>query len=288
MAHLPGTAQLRRARLNRQSHAEPMTGISNNPPVLYEQVGAVAFVTLNRPAALNAINPALWQALDEAMERVRDDTSVRVAILRGAGEKAFCAGADLKWRAENADRLRTEPTRNNRARFVMPDFDLWKPVIAAVHGYALGGGFEIAMACDMIIASEDAVFGYPEPRRGLVADGTAIHRLVRELPRKQANEILLTGKMFSATEGERLGFVNRVVPKAELKAAAQEVASEMLASSPQALKATKQMVRLGAEMTFQQAFETEFPEFRRLKESPDFSEGARAFTEKRKPRWEDT
>lgn len=264
-----------------------MTESNSDPPVLYEQEGVVAFVTLNRPEALNAINPVLWMALDEAMERVRDDPSVRVAILRGAGDKAFCAGADLKWRAENADRLQSEATRDNRARFVMPEFDLWKPVIAAVHGYALGGGFEIVMACDLIVAAEDAVFGYPEPRRGLVADGTAIHRLVRQVPRKLAMEILLTGKTFSAVEGQRLGFVNRVVTRADLMDAAEELAKEVLKCSPQALKATKQMVRLGSEMSFQQAFETEFPEFLKLKESQDFSEGARAFTEKREPKWED-
>lgn len=259
----------------------------SNPPVRYEQAGAVAVITLNRPDVLNAINPPLWQALDEAMERFRDDQSARVAILRGAGEKAFCAGADLKWRAENADRLRAGPTRDNRARFVMPDFDLWKPVIAAVHGYALGGGFEIAMACDLIVASEDAQFGYPEPRRGLVADGTAVHRLMRQLPSKMAMEVLLTGGMFSAAEGQRLGFVNRVVARPDLMSAAHGLADEMLKCSPQALKATKQMARLGAEMSFQQAFETEFPEFLRLKDSPDFSEGTRAFAEKREPKWED-
>ncbi len=264
-----------------------MTDPDSNSPVLYKQDGGIAHITLNRPESLNAINPALWEALDAAMDQARDDSSARVAILRGAGEKAFCAGADLKWRAENAERLRNEPTRNNRARFVMPDYDLWKPVIAAVHGFCLGGGFELAMACDLIVASDDAVFGYPEPRRGLVADGTAIHRLVRQIPRKQALEILLTGRMFTASEALQLGFVNRVVPRAELMSSAEELAGEMLKCSPQALKATKQMVAQGADMTFQEAFETEFPEYLKLKRSPDFSEGAQAFAEKREPKWED-
>ena len=263
-----------------------MTSPTSNP-ILYSQSGHIATVTLNRPEVLNAINPDLWTALDEAMERARDDSSVRVVILRGAGDKAFCAGADLKWRADNAERLRTKPTRNNRARFVMPGFDLWKPVIGAVDGYCLGGGFEIAMACDVVVASEDAQFGYPEPLRGLVADGTAIHRLVRQIPNKLAMELLMTGRRIPAKEAMRLGFVNRVVPKSELLSAANQFAEEMLAASPQALKATKQMARLGSEMTFEKAFETDFPEFLRLKESPDFSEGAAAFAEKRDPNWQD-
>ncbi len=258
-----------------------------NQPVLYSETGGVATITLNRPDSLNAITPSLWQALDEAMERVRDDSSVRVAILTGAGDSAFCAGADLKWRSENAERLRTESTRELRARFVMPDFDLWKPVIAAVNGHCLGGGFEIAMACDLIVAADTAIFGYPEPRRGLVADGTAVHRLVRELPRKLAMEILLSGRTFGAEEGRSLGFVNQVVSKSDLMTAANAIADEMLKCSPQALRATKQMVVQGAEMPFQQAFETEFSEFLKLKNSQDFVEGARAFTEKREPKWND-
>ncbi len=259
----------------------------SSQPVLYSADGHVATVTLNRPAVLNAINPDLWMGLDDAMEQARDDSTVRVIVLRGAGDKAFCAGADLKWRAENAERLRDEPTRDNRARFVMPDFELWKPVVAAVHGYCLGGGFEIAMACDLIVASEDAQFGYPEPHRGLVADGTAIHRLVQQLPNKQAMDLLLTGRKCSAQEAHRLGFVNRVVRKPDLPMAVGELVTELLESSPQALKATKEMARKGADMSLRKAFKNEFPEFLKLKESPDFSEGAKAFSEGREPDWED-
>lgn len=256
-------------------------------PVLYEKDGHIAVITLNRPASLNAINPPLRDGLDEAMERVRNDSSVRVAILTGAGERAFCAGADLKWRSQNEDLLQEIDTRGNRPCFVMPGFDLWKPVIAAVRGYAVGGGLEVAMSCDVIVASEDAKFGLPEPKRGLAADGGGVHRVIREVPRKLAMEMILTGRIFPATEGERLGIVNRVVPNGELMSAARSLADEMAECSPQALRASKQMALGGADRPLEEAFTQDFSEFIKLKASGDFVEGPRAFAEKRKPSWED-
>lgn len=263
-----------------------MTSPDSAQPVLYEQEGHIALITLNRPESLNAINPPLRDGLDEAMERARDERSVRVVILTGAGERAFCAGADLKWRAQNAEFLRQANTQRNRPRFVMPEFDLWKPVIGAVHGYALGGGFEIAMACDVIVAADDAQFGLPEPRRGLAADGGAIHQIVRQLPRKLAMELVLTGRIVSAEEARSFGIVNRVVPPEKLMEEARALASEMLECSPQALKASKQIALLGADRPFAKVFSQEFPEFVKLRESNDFAEGPRAFAEKRRPEWE--
>ena len=255
-------------------------------PVLYEQDGHIALITLNRPESLNAINPPLRDGLDVAMERARDERTVRVVILTGAG-RAFCAGADLKWRAQNAGTLRQTNTQRNRPRFVMPGFDLWKPVIGAVHGYALGGGFEIAMACDVIVAADDAKFGLPEPRRGLAADGGAIHQVVRQLPRKLAMELILTGRMVTAEEARSFGIVNRVVPPEKLMQETRALAAEILECSPQALKASKQIALLGADRPFAKVFAQEFPEFVKLRESNDFVEGPQAFAEKRRPQWED-
>ncbi len=264
-----------------------MTDKRNSEPVLYEQDGNIAFITLNRPEALNAINPALRDGLDDAMERVRNDKTVRVAIVTGAGDRAFCAGADLKWRSQNEDLLQEIDTRGNRPRFVMPGFDLWKPVIASVHGYAIGGGLEIAMSCDVIVASEGSKLGLPEPKRGLAADGGGIHRVLREVPRKLAMEMILTGRIFPASEGLRLGIVNHVVPEADVMSTARSIAEEMIECSPQALRASKQMALLGADKPLADAYSQDFSEFIRLKASGDFVEGPRAFAEKRKPVWED-
>ncbi len=264
-----------------------MTHQDIESPVLFKQDGPVGIITLNRPDSLNAINPPLRDGLDDALERFRDDKSIRVAIITGAGERAFCAGADLKWRSQNEDLLQEIDTRGNRPRFLMPGFDLWKPVIAAVRGYAVGGGLEVAMSCDVIVASEDAKFGLPEPKRGLAADGGGIHRVIREVPRKLAMEMILTGRIFTASEGRRLGIVNRVVPNDELMSAARSFANEMIECSPQALRASKQMALGGADKPLDEAFTQDFSEFMRLKASGDFVEGPRAFAEKRMAVWED-
>lgn len=259
---------------------------SDESPVLYEQDGKTVFITLNRPNSLNAINPPLRDALDGAMERARDDSSVRIIVLRGSG-RAFCAGADLKWRSENPDLLREINTQGNRPRFIMPGFDLWKPLIASVHGYAVGGGLELAMACDVIVASDNAVFGLPEPKRGLAADGGGIHRMMRDVPRKIAMELILTGKFISAEEAKSYNIVNRVVPNDDLASETLSVVEEMLQCSPQALKASKQTALIGVDKPFDDVFPVQVSEFTKLKESNDFVEGPLAFAEKREPVWED-
>ncbi len=256
-------------------------------PVITDITGHIARITLNRPASLNAINPPLADALDSAMERVRDDPAVRVAILTGAGDRAFCAGADLKWRADHEDRTRAPRTRGNRPGFVYPGFGCWKPVIAAVNGYAVGGGLELVLAADIVVAAEHARFGFPEPRRGLMADGGGIQRLVRRLPWSQAAGLILTGRLIDAGETLRMGIVNEVVPAQTLPEAADRWATEILECSPLALQAAKEAATLGVEMTLEEAMATEFPAFQRLRASNDFVEGPRAFAEKRKPVWED-
>ena len=256
-------------------------------PVITHVAGHVARITLNRPASLNAINPALADALDRAMERVRDDSAIHVAILTGVGDRAFCSGADLKWRASHEGQTRKPRARGNRPGFIYPDFRCWKPIVAAVNGYAVGGGFELALACDIIVAADHARLGFPEPRRGLMADGGGIQRLVRRLPWSLAAGLLLTGRLIDAREAFRMGLVNEVVPGEALMEAAERWATEILECSPLALQAAKEAATLGVEMGLRDAMATEFPAFRRLRASGDFVEGPRAFAEKRRPVWED-
>ena len=255
-------------------------------PVTTRIASHIALIILNRPASLNAINPPLADALDRAMERVRDDPSIRVAILTGAGDRAFCSGADLKWRASHEDETRTPRARGNRPAFVFPDFRCWKPLIAAVNGYAVGGGLELALACDIIIAADHARFGFPEPRRGLMADGGGIQRLIRRLPWSQAAGLLFTGRLIDAHEAFRIGLLNEVVPADTLMDAADRWAVEILECSPLAVRAAKEAATLGLEMNLKDAMVTELPAFQRLRTSSDFLEGPRAFAEKRKPVWE--
>jgi len=259
----------------------------NPEPVTIHVADHVARITLNRPASLNAINPPLAAALDSAMARVRDEPAIRVAMLTGAGDRAFCSGADLKWRASHEDETRKPRTPGNRPGFVYPHFRCWKPIIAAVNGYAVGGGLELALACDVIVAVDSARFGFPEPRRGLMADGGGIQRLVRRLPWNQAAGLLLTGRLIDAREAFRIGLVNQVVPPDALIHAAGRWAAEMLECSPLAVQAAKEAAALGLEMSLADAMATEFPAFQRLRASNDFVEGPRAFTEKRRPVWED-
>jgi len=166
----------------------------------FEVADQVARITMNRPEALNAVNPALRDALTRAFETVRDDPSIRVAVLTGAGDRAFSAGSDLKWRAANEDAVAEQRLSRGPFAILDPGFGCWKPIIAAVNGYAVGGGLEIALACDLIVAAEHAQFGCPEPRRGIMAGWGGVHRLPRQLPLKQAMSLILTGRLISADE----------------------------------------------------------------------------------------
>ena len=137
----------------------------------------------------------------------------KIAVITGAGDRAFCAGSDLKWRSENEEAVKSYIKNNDDIFFNHPKFELWKPVIAAVNGYAVGGGLELALACDLIVASEDAKLGLPEPRRGLMADGGGIQGLIRQIPYKQAMEIILSGEFIDAKKGYEIGIVNRLSKK---------------------------------------------------------------------------
>ncbi|MCX8277069.1 MAG: enoyl-CoA hydratase-related protein [Dehalococcoidia bacterium] len=248
--------------------------------------GHLATITLNRPKAMNALNPPLVEAMSDAFKIVRDTPSIWVAILTSTGGRAFSAGNDLKWRTENADSIRDfEETREDA--FNHPKFGLWKPVIAAVDGYAVGGGLELAMACDVVIASDRSRFGLPEAKRGLMADGGGVQGLARAIPTKLAMEMILTGSFISADRAQEFGIVNTVVSSDELMKSAIAMADEMLECSPKALQAAKQAAILGRDEPYWDVLDTEYSMFERLKASNDFTEGPKAFSEKRIPEWED-
>ena len=245
----------------------------------------VTTVMLNRPAAMNAINGAMHNELQIAFDAFAADDEQLVCVVTGAGDKAFCAGSDLK-AAALKDERHVYP-RNGYAGLI-ERFDCAKPVIAAINGLALGGGFEVALACDLVIAVETASFGLPEPLVGAIALGGGLHRLAREIGPKRAMGMILTGRRVSAEEGYRLGFVNEVVAPGALDAAIARWVAEILRGAPLALRASKEAVYRGldepgleAALTRQSAY----PAYVAWRSSADLAEGALAFAEKRAPNW---
>ena len=245
--------------------------------------GRVLHVTLNRPEVLNALHPAAHFELAKTFDAFAADPELWIAVIRGAGERGFCTGTDLKVRAEMG---RDEYPPTGFAGLARR-FDLDKPVIAAVNGLALGGGLEIALACDIIVAAEHARFGFPEPKVGLAAMGGGVHRLMRQVPDKLAMGLLLTGRRITAREAMAHGLVNEVVPGAELDSAVDRWVGEMLACAPLALRATKQIARRSLDFpSMEEAIVAEYPAAEAMLESEDAVEGPRAFAEKRVPRWQ--
>lgn len=244
--------------------------------------GRVLHVVLNRPHVLNALHPPAHFELAEIFDAFSDDADLWIAVIRGAGDRSFCAGTDLKALAEGG---RDEYPPTGFAG-LSRRFDLDKPVIAAVNGLALGGGLEIALACDLIVAAEHAVFGFPEPRVGLAAMDGGVHRLVRQLPHKVAMGFLLTGRQFSAREALAFGLVNEVVPGDQLDSAVQSWVENILACAPLALRATKQVARRNLDYaSLADAIRADYPAAATMLESEDAVEGPRAFAEKRAPVW---
>jgi enoyl-CoA hydratase/carnithine racemase len=228
------------------------------------------------------------QELVEAFDEFQTNPDLWVAIITGAGDKAFCAGNDLKYHAEIQARTGKRPIHPAKGFGGLANrFDLDKPVIAAVNGLAMGGGFEIALACDIIVASDQAKFALPEPRVGLAAGAGGMQRLSRMIPLKKAMGMMLTGRHVPAKEGFDLGFVTEVVPHAELMTAAQRWASEILACSPMSVRATKQAVMRSLDVpALEMAMRNQsYPAFVAMAQSEDTIEGPKAFAEKRKPNW---
>ncbi len=252
-----------------------------------ERRGAVLEVTLDRPKA-NAIDRATSRELGDTFLGFRDDPELRVAIITCAGERIFSAGWDLKAAAEGEEALDTEYGPGGFAGLT-EIFDLNKPVIAALNGAAVGGGFEIALACDLIVAAEHVEVFLPEAKLGILASGGGIVRLGRQVPRRVAMEMLLTGRRMSAEEALRWGLFNAVVPMAELMATARALAEEIVAAAPLAVEATLEMLRDTEAMSGEESFAAmhggQLDTYRRLLASEDAKEGPRAFAEKRDPVW---
>jgi crotonobetainyl-CoA hydratase len=247
-----------------------------------EREDGVLTITIDRPHVLNALHPEAHVELDRAFDLYAADDALRVAIITGAGDRAFCVGSDLKALAESG------PCDYPSGGFagITTRFDLWKPVIAAVNGLCLGGGIEILAACDLALACEHAEFGLPEPLVGLAAEN-GLARLARQLPYKEAMWLVLTGKRIDAEHAQRIGLVNQVVPRGEALACARSLARHMLACAPLALQASKQVVLQSvAERDIAAAMRKEYSALQRMRASEDAREGPRAFAEKRKPRWQ--
>jgi len=253
--------------------------------IIYEKQGHIAYITINRPEVMNALHYDANVELSEIFSDFKDDDESWVAIFTGAGQKAFSAGNDLK--ATAAATARGEKLTDKPVPFggITSGFECFKPIIAAVNGFALGGGFELALACDLIIAAEHARFGMPEPRVGLIAAAGGVHRLPQQIPLKQAMGMLLTGRQIPAQEAYRLGLVNEVVPGTELLAAAERWAHEILECSPLSVRLTKEAALAGLSYPVEEAMHMDRPRLQRLLASQDFIEGPKAFAEKRKPHW---
>jgi enoyl-CoA hydratase/carnithine racemase len=249
----------------------------------YEKNGRVAVVTINRPERMNALHPPANFELAEIWDDFERDPDVWVGILTGSGDKAFSAGNDLRYTAEHGREM---------IRFAESGFGglanrttCWKPILAAVNGYALGGGFEMALACDIIVAADHARLGLPEPRVGLMAGAGGVHRLPRMIPQKIAMGYILTGRHMTAQEAHRLGVVNEVVPLAELMPTARRWVDEILACAPLSIRASKQAALMGLGHPLDMALGMNYTEAEKLRRSEDTLEGPRAFAEKRKPNW---
>ncbi|MFT3688457.1 carnitinyl-CoA dehydratase [Paenirhodobacter sp.] len=250
-----------------------------------ERRGAVFEVTLDRPKA-NAIDLATSRVMGEAFTEFRDDPALRVAIMTAAGEKFFCPGWDLK-AAAAGDAVDGDYGKGGFGG-LQELRGLNKPVIAAVNGICCGGGFELALSADIILAADHATFALPEIRSGTVADAASI-RLPKRIPYHIAMEMLLTGRWFDAQEAHRWGVVNRILPATELMAAARALADDLAAGPPLVFAAIKEIVREAEDMKFQDAMnritKSQFETVERLYRSEDQIEGARAFAEKRDPVW---
>ncbi len=249
-----------------------------------EREGRTLVVTMNRPDRMNALHPPANAELDRVFDDFAADPELWVAILTGAGPRAFSAGNDLRWQAEG--NAVTVPA--NGFAGLTSRWDLDKPVIAAVNGVAMGGGFEIALACDLILAADNASFALPEPKVGLAALAGGLHRLPRSIGVKRAMGMILTGRVVPAAEGKALGFVHDVVPAGELMAAAKALAAQICELSPMSIRASKQLVQRSLDVaSLREAFDGQMdhPAVKALWKSDDVREGPLAFAQKRKPEW---
>jgi enoyl-CoA hydratase/carnithine racemase len=246
----------------------------------YKKEGKVAIFTINRPQAMNSMNMEAVKELRDEIIAFRDDSELWVGIITGAGERAFCAGADIKdtipYMKEHLESPWAFPVS------IWRGLELWKPLIAAVNGVALGGGLEIALSCDLRIASENARFGAPEVLLGIIPGWGGTQRLPRVIPWCKAAEILFTGRPIDAQEAYRIGLINKVVPLDELMDAAKEMADVVCQAGPLAVRAAKEAMIKGTSLTLENGLRMENQLFAKVMGTKDFVEGTAAFVEKRK------
>lgn len=259
--------------------------------VRYEKRGRVAYVTLNRPNVLNAMDLRMHEELAAVWDDFAADDDIWIGVLAGAGDRAFSVGQDLKelaaGQASGPDEVRTFGSRDKPGWPRLTErFDLAKPLVARVQGFALGGGFELALACDVVVAAQEATFALPEARLGLVAGAGGVFRLVRQAPFHAALGHLLTGRPLTAARAYELGLVNEVVPADRLDECVDSWVADILRCAPLAVRAVKEVATRSAAMPLDQAFSTRYEWEERRMHSRDAREGPLAFAEKRPPRWE--
>jgi dehydration protein DpgD len=253
----------------------------------YRKADGIAYVTMNRPEVRNALHAPACHEMDRAWKDFENDPEMRVGIVTGGDGPSFCAGLDLGWSLSQ---------RRGIQGITMPDTGfggltnprhnkLTKPIIAAVNGYCIGGGLEIAMSSDVIIASDTAQFGLPEAKRGIVAGAGGPYRLTRQIPFRIALGYMMTGRYFDAEEAYRWGLVNAVVPKDDVMSTAEEWAAEIKEGAPLSIVAMRQMAIEGMEMTLEDAYHKVFSGMQAVRGSQDSKEGLAAFKERRKPNW---
>ena len=247
----------------------------------YKKEGRIAIFTINRPEAFNMVNVRVFRELHKRMVEFRDDPELWVGIITGARTRAFSAGADIKDMLPFAREHRDSPEALPPS--IMRGLDMWKPLIAAVNGLALGGGLEIVLACDIRIASEKARFGTPEVTLGLIPGWGGTQRLPRMLPWCKAAELLLMGRLIDAQEAYRIGLVNKVVPQEQVMPVAREWAEAICQAGPLAVRAAKEAMIRGSSMPLEDGLQLESSLFNRIMGTEDYAEGVAAFNEKRKP-----
>ena len=259
--------------------SSPTTATLEN--LLYEKKGAIAYVTLNRPKVLNALNQRTWQDLRAAFEDAREDADVRGVILTGAGDKAFIAGADISELAQ-VTAVQAERSSTYGQEVLNLVENLGKPVVAAINGFALGGGCETAMACTIRLATESARFGQPEVKLGVLPGGGGTQRLPRLVGKGRALQLILSGEMISAQEAYRIGLVNEVVPAADLIPRAEAILKQIFANAPLAVKYSLEAVNKGLETSQAEGLTLEASYFGLCAGTEDKKEGTEAFLQKRK------